>query len=448
LVVNGELQQRLPEGGVIAGAEPLGLFELATVGIPCALAGSIFLITIGPKLLPYRSGIVKQLDEHRREYLVEMQIQPDSLLSGQTVEQAGLRQLDGLFLIEIDRTNHIITPVTPNTILAADDILVFTGEVGTIVELEQFPGLLPAVESEFIHHPERHLVEVVLSRKFPLLNSTIREASFRHRYNAAVVAVHREGERLAGKVGDITLQAGDTLLLQTTSDFMGTYRNSKDFYLVSSVEGVETRHPAKASIALILLGLLLLWLVVGSLYQATDNPLGITSPAIASMGIAVLMILTRCLKPSDARNAINIQVLLTIAAALGLGKALSASGAAHSLASTMLSLAGNHPIWILLGLYFITVALTETISNNAVAAMLIPLAIEIAQAGDINARPLIIAITIAASLSFITPIGYQTNLMVMGPGGYRSRDYLQCGLPLALLMAVFALTIIPQVWPF
>ena len=448
LVVNGELQQRLSEDLIIAGTQPLNLFELAAVGIPCALVGSIFLITVGPKLLPFRSGIIKQLDEERRKYLVEMQIQPDSLLADKTVEQAGLRHLDGLFLIEIDRAGHIITPVTPNTILAADDILVFTGAVDTIVELEQLPGLLPAMESEFSYHPERHLVEVVLSRKFPLLNSTIREASFRQRYNAAVVAVHREGERLEGKVGDITLQAGDTLLLQTTSDFVSTYRNSKDFYMVSNVEGVETRHHAKASLALILLGLLILWLVAGSLFHSTDDPLGITSPAIASLGIAVLMVLTRCLKPSDARNAINIQVLLTIAAALGLGKALSASGAAQALATTMLSLAGENPIWILLGLYIITVVLTETISNNAVAAMLLPLAIEIAQAGEINARPLIIAITLAASLSFITPIGYQTNLMVMGPGGYRSRDYLRCGIPLAILMGICALAIIPHAWPF
>lgn len=447
LVVNGELQQRLQEGVSTPGATPLTLFELAAVGIPCALAGSAFLITIGPKLLPFRSGIIKQLDQQRRQYLVEMQIQPDSLLSGQTVEQAGLRHLDGLFLIEIDRAGHIITPVTPNTILAADDILVFTGAVDTIVELEQLPGLLPAVESEFSHHPERHLVEVVLSRKFPLLNFTIRDASFRQRYNAAIVAVHREGERLHGKVGDISLQAGDTLLLQTTGDFVSTYRHSKDFYLVSSVEGVESRHHAKASLALILLGTLLLWLVAGSLVHSIDNPLGITSPAIASLSIAVLMILTRCLKPSDARNAINIQVLLTIAAALGLGRALSISGAAQGLASSMISFAGDNPRLILIGLYLLTVIMTETISNNAVAAMLLPLAVELAQAGNINARPLIIAITLAASLSFMTPIGYQTNLMVMGPGGYRSKDYVRCGVPLAMLMAICALTIIPLIWP-
>ena len=448
LVVNGELQQRVQEGLVTAGTNPLSLFELAAIGVPCALIGSTFLLTLGPRLLPFRSGIIKQLDEQRREYLVEMSVELGSLLVGQTVEQAGLRHLDGLFLIEIDRAGHIITPVTPNTILAENDILVFTGAVDTIVELEQIPGLVPRVESEFRHHPERHLVEVVLSRKFPLLQTTIREASFRQRYNAAIVAVHREGERLQGKVGDITLQAGDTLLLQTGNDFVSTYRNSKDFYLVSSVEGLETRHHQKARTALLLLICLLAWLILGSLFQSTDSPLGLNSPAVASLAIAVLMVLTRCLKPSDARNSINLQVLLTIAAALGLGKALSASGAAEALAHSLISTGGTNPIWLLIAIYLITVGLTETISNNAVAAMLLPLAIEIAEVANINARPLIIAITLAASLSFITPIGYQTNLMVMGPGGYRSRDYLKCGIPLALLMGVSALIIIPLVWPF
>ena len=241
---------------------------------------------------------------------------------------------------------------------------------------------------------------------------------------------------------------GDTLLLQTGNDFVSTYRNSKDFYLVSSVEGLETRHHQKARTALLLLICLLAWLILGSLFQSTDSPLGLNSPAVASLAIAVLMVLTRCLKPSDARNAINLQVLLTIAAALGLGKALSASGAAEALAHSLISTGGTNPIWLLIAIYLITVGLTETISNNAVAAMLLPLAIEIAEVADINARPLIIAITLAASLSFITPIGYQTNLMVMGPGGYRSRDYLKCGIPLALLMGVSALIIIPLVWPF
>ncbi len=448
LVVNGELQQRIQQDLATAGTAPLSLFELSAVGIPCALLGAVFLITLGPKLLPFRSGFIKQLDEQRREYLIEMSVQSESLLIGQTVEQAGLRHLDGLFLIEIDRAGHVITPVTPNTILAADDILVFTGAVDTIVELEQTPGLVPAVESEFRHHPERHLVEVVLSRKFPLLNATIRDASFRQRYNAAVVAVHREGERLQGKVGDIELQAGDTLLLQTGNDFVSTYRNSKDFYLVSSVEGQETRYHHKARTASALLFVLIGWLVIGSIYHSNESPLGLTSPAVASLGVAVLMVLTRCLKPSDARNSINIQVLLTIAAALGLGRALSASGAAEALANSLISIAGNNPFWLLVGIYFITVVLTETISNNAVAAMLLPLAIEIAQLGNISARPLIIAVTLAASLSFITPIGYQTNLMVMGPGGYRSRDYLKCGVPLAAIMAICALAIIPVIWPF
>jgi di/tricarboxylate transporter len=256
---------------------------------------------------------------------------------------------------------------------------------------------------------------------------------------------------LTGKVGDTTLEAGDTLLLQTGTDFLQTHQHSPDFYMVSSVQGSEPRQNNKAKTASLLLIALLLWLVTASIFSpasANTSLLGLASPAVAALTIAVLMVLTRCLKMSDARASINLQMLITIGAALGLGKALKESGAATEIANSIFTIAGNHPWTILIALYILTVVLTETISNNAVAAMLLPLAIEIAATGDWNARPFIFAITIAASLSFVTPIGYQTNLMVMGPGGYRANDYFRCGLPLAILMGICALTLIPIVAQF
>jgi hypothetical protein len=327
----------------------------------------------------------------------------------------------------------------------------YRGAIETIVELDRFPGLSPAIELSPEQHPQRHLTEVVLSRKSPLLSTTVRAARFRQRYDAAVVAIHRAGERLTGKVGDTTLEAGDTLLLQTGTDFLQTHQYNPDFYMVSSVQGSEPRQNNKAKTASLLLIALLLWLVTASIFSPTSansSLLGLTSPAVAALTIAVLMVLTRCLKMSDARASINLQMLITIGAALGLGNALKESGAATEIANSIFTLAGNHPWTILVALYILTVVLTETISNNAVAAMLLPLAIEIAATGDWNARPFIFTITIAASLSFVTPIGYQTNLMVMGPGGYRANDYFRCGLPLAILMGICALTLIPIVAQF
>ena len=452
LVVNGELQHLASNGISLArGVEPLSMFELTAIGLPCAVIGVVYMLTIMPKLLPQRTGIIQQLGQQRREYLVEMHVDDDCPLINKSIKEAELRHLEGLFLIEIDRDDHIITPVAPDNILRSGDQLVFTGAIETIVELERFPGLSPATEISPQQHPQRHLTEVVLSRKSPLLSTTVRAARFRQRYDAAVVAIHRAGERLTGKVGDTTLEAGDTLLLQTGTDFSQTHQHSPDFYMVSSVQGSEPRQTNKAKTASLLLIILLLWLVIASIFSPTwsnTSLLGLASPAVAALTIAILMVLTRCLKMSDARSSINLQMLITIGAALGLGKALQESGAATEIATTIFTFAGNNPLVILIALYILTVVLTETISNNAVAAMLLPLAIEIAATGDWNARPFIFTITIAASLSFVTPIGYQTNLMVMGPGGYRANDYFRCGLPLAILMGICATTLIPIVAQF
>lgn len=452
LVVNGELQHLASNGiSLTRGVEPLSMFELTAIGLPCAVIGVVYMLTIMPKLLPQRTGIIQQLGQQRREYLVEMHVDDDCPLINKSIKEAELRHLEGLFLIEIDRDDHIITPVAPDNILRSGDQLVFTGAIETIVELERFPGLSPATEISPQQHPQRHLTEVVLSRKSPLLSTTVRAARFRQRYDAAVVAIHRAGERLTGKVGDTTLEAGDTLLLQTGTNFLQTYQHSPDFYMVSSVQGSEPRQTNKAKTASLLLIILLLWLVIASIFSpawSNTSLLGLASPAVAALTIAILMVLTRCLKMSDARSSINLQMLITIGAALGLGKALQESGAATEIATTIFTFAGNNPLVILIALYILTVVLTETISNNAVAAMLLPLAIEIAATGDWNARPFIFTITIAASLSFVTPIGYQTNLMVMGPGGYRANDYFRCGLPLAILMGICAITLIPIVAQF
>ena len=435
-----------------AASAPLTLFEIGRVGLPCALVGSAFLFLFAPHLLPNRTDMIEQLGDQRREYLVEMQVQPACPLIGKSVELAGLRHLPGLFLIEIDREGEVLTPVSPHERIHAGDRLVFTGIVSTIVDLEKIPGLVPAADSTFEFQPtERHqrrLSEAVLSRTSPLIGTTVREANFRHLYNAAVVAVHRNGVRLTNKIGNIRLEPGDTLLLQTRDEFVAAYRNSRDFYLVSSVEGWQPRLHHKAKIAAGLAIGLVVWLVVG-MWPGLENMVGnLGSPALAATTMAALMVASGCLRVADARGSIDMRVILTIAGALGLGHALQASGAANMIATALVSLVGDHPYLLLIVVYLLTVLLTEAISNNAVAAMVVPLAIAVAWESDYNPRPFIMAITLAATLSFITPIGYQTNLMVMGPGGYRPVDYVRCGTPLAIVIGITALTLIPLVWPF
>lgn len=453
-ISNGQPDEETTEWGesFYRGTAPMGLFEIGRVGLPCALAGAAFLFLVGPYLLPNRMDMLEQLGEQRREYLVEMVVRSGCPLAGKTVEQAGLRHLPGLFLIEIDRNGDLITPVSPQDVLHTGDRLVFTGVVSTIVDLEKIPGLVPAADISYEFHPltrqQRQLTEVVLSRTSPVVGSTVREAHFRRTYNAAVVAVHRNGVRLTNKVGDIRLEPGDTLLLQTRDDFVNTYRNSRDFYLVSSVAGFQPRRHHKAGLAATLGLILIGWLVVGNWPGMPESITAMSSPPLVAITMACLMVATGCLRVADARNALDLRVLLTIAGAVSLGYALQDSGAATMIAEWLVAEVGQHPYLLLIVVYLLTVFFTEMISNNAVAALLLPLAIAVAWEGGYHPRPFIMAITLAASLSFLTPIGYQTNLMVMGPGGYRPLDYVRCGLPLALVVGTTALLLIPKMWSF
>jgi di/tricarboxylate transporter len=425
---------------------PMHLFEIGYVGIPSAVAGSLVLVCFAYRLLPRRLELVEQLGEQRREYLVEMLVAPECRLIGQTVEGAGLRHLPGLFLIEIDRDGDIITPVAPEDVIHAGDRLVFTGVVSTIADLEKIPGLVPAADMTYEVHPRqrqgRRLTEVVLSDSSPLCGKTVREARFRQLYNAAVVAVHRNGKRLPSKIGDIRLQPGDTLLLQTRSGFADAFRNSPDFYLVADVAGYAAVRLDRAYLALALLALLVVLFTICTL---TDNA---AWAGISAIAVAGLLIATRCISMNEARDAVDLQVLLTIGASLGLGLAIDRSGAAGYLARSLVDAVGQGHPWLLLAVVFVvTSALTELITNNAVAALMFPIGLAVATEGGYSPRPFVMAIAMAASASFMTPIGYQTNLMVMGPGGYQPRDYLRAGAPMELTVMVTSLLLIPIFWP-
>ena len=433
-------------------SQPLGLFEIGKVGLPVALAGSLMLLYLGPKLLPNRIDVVEEFGEHRREFLVEMRIAPTCRLAGKSVEDAGLRQLEGLFLIEISRPAEVITPVKPTDVLRAGDRLVFSGVVSQIMDLEKIPGLEPIVGKERRLELEGgRMVEAVLSRTSPLIGRTIKESNFRETYDAAIVAVHRNGAVLPNKIGSIRLETGDTLLLQTRINFAEKYRNSVDFYLVSNVDGYEPPAHHRAIWASILGMMLILLLILCSLKPVQDRiPLFAYSEATAvfAMLVACLMILTRCVTVSVARASLNMQVLLAIVGALGLGESLRTSGAADGIANLMVFVVGPRPYLALIVIYLLAMLFTELITNNAVATILLPIAMGIAWNLGCSPKPFIMAIALAASLSFLTPVGYQTNLMVMGPGGYISRDYLRMGIPIAATATTTALILIPWIWPF
>jgi di/tricarboxylate transporter len=448
LVVNGlliraaEKQPDLPPG--------LSMFDITWVGLPAALAGMAFIAFIGVRLLPDRRPAISRQDDPR-EYTVEMMVPIDSPLDGKTIEQAGLRHLDGVYLAEIDRDGSVLPAVSPQERLRDGDRLIFVGIVDSVVELRKIRGLVPSTNQVFkLSAPatERTLVEAVVSDTCPVVGRTIREGRFRTMYNAAVIAVARNGQRLRQKIGDIVLRAGDTLLLESHPSFAMQQRNNRDFFLVSTVEDST---PPRHERALLSMGILLGMVALVTLGQSGWFPgtaLARISMLKASLAAAGLMLVTRCVSVSAARKSIDWSVLLAIAASFGIGAALEKTGAAQGMAEGMIRLAGGNAWGSLAVVYAVTLIVTELITNNAAAALMFPLALATSRDLSANPMPFIIAVMMAASAGFATPIGYQTNLMVYGPGGYRFSDYVKVGVPLDILIGVVTVGIAPLVWPF
>ncbi len=417
----------------------IGLFTVGAVGLPVAVVVLAYNLTIGRHLLPNRQPALSLADDPRR-YTVEMIVEPHSGLVGQSIEQAGLRALPGLFLAEIARGPDVLPAVGPETVLRGDDRLVFVGVVDSVVDLRKIRGLVPATDQVFkldTPHAGRRLIEAVVSASCPLVGKTIRAGRFRSVYDAAVIAVARDGERLTGKVGDVELAAGDVLLLEGDEAFARRQRLSRDFYLVSTVRGST---PPRHDRAWVAVGILLLFVVAIAFRWL--GPLNAALLAAAAMGA------TRCLTATMAKASIDWSVLLVIGAALGLGTAVQRSGLAHGIATTLLSAVGDNPWLALLAVYLLTNVFTEMITNNAAAVLVYPIAKALADDFAVSFTPFVVIIMIAASASFATPIGYQTNLMVYGPGGYRFTDYVKVGLPLNVLVMLVAVTLAPLVFPF
>ena len=432
LVVNGMLLDQ-------PGARGLGIFEPAWIGVPVAIIGFIYLLIFGRRLLPDRKAVFDSF-QNPREYTIEMIVKPGGGMEGMTIEEAGLRHLPGLFLVEIYRNDRVIAAVSPREKLQANDRLIFAGIVESIVDLQQFKGLDPATDQVFkLDSPRRNrrMIEAVISPTHPLNGKTIREGRFRNKYNAVVLAVTRNGERLKKKVGDIELKTGDTLLIEAHPSFVEQTKNSKDYLLVSSISNSRIPNYDKAGYAwAILLGMVTL--------AATH----VLSMFMASILAAGSMLALRVVSASEARQSIDLTVLLVIAASIGLGKSLQVTGAAEVIAMEVMKVASTQPYLALAATYLLTWLMTEMITNNAAAVLIFPIAYSVAGSMGVSYMPFIMVILIAASASFSTPIGYQTNLMVYGPGGYKFTDYTRIGLPLNLMVGTVAVLLIPIIWPF
>ncbi|OWV30135.1 SLC13 family permease [Halomonas campaniensis] len=432
LVVHGLLLERYPELG-------MGLLDLAWVGVPVAVVGLSYLILFGPRLLPAREGLANAF-ANPREFTIEMEVDPAGVLVDRTVEEAGLRHLQELFLVEIERAGNVVSVVGPGEQLKGGDRLVFAGTSDAAVELQQIRGLIPSrdgtssLEKEF---KERRLVEAVVSNQCQFIGQRIRDGHFRTLYGAAVLAICRGGERVKGNLGQVRLQPADVLLLEARPPFIERHRQSRDFLLISELNGAARPIHEKAPLA---------WgLLLGAVLLAA---FGVLSMLNAAMLGAALALLTGCCSVGAAKRGLDTQVLLTIAASFGVGAALQSSGAAGVIGGGVLTLVAGNPLLLLIGTYCVVALLTELVTNNAAAVIIFPVVMSAAESLGVSPMPYVVAVMFAASASFLTPIGYQTNLMVYGPGGYRVSDFLRLGSGLNILTGAIALVLIPLVWPF
>ena len=430
LVVNGQYQ-------ALTGNPGFSLFSIAPVGLPVAVVGVIFMLWWFPRALPnYRS---EPLLGKMREFTLEVAVAHNGPLAGKNIHQAGLRNLKRVFLVEIERNGHILTAVSPDEVLEGGDRLVFAGDTEAISDLLRIHGLVPSThEGEPLlsgHLSERRLVEAVISPHSDCIGETIRESNFRARYGAVVLAVARNGERVAGNLGSIQLQAGDTLLLEAHPAFVTRQRYNKDFLLISDLDSEPPRHHRAYVAWGILLGII------------TLASFEITTMFNAALMGAAAMILSGSCSASQAQKSVDLSVIITIAASFALGAALKSTGVTTVIAENIVNFSGSEA-WLILVLTYITICLlSEVISNSAAAVLMLPIVLDMTAKASLNPEPFIFAIMMAASASFATPIGYQTHLMVQGPGNYRFSDFVKVGIPMDIVIGITSVIVICLIYP-
>lgn len=426
LIVNGQYM-------AITGEAGFSLFEITALSLPVIICGIAFMWVIFPFVLPNRQNAAPFSD--LREFTLEVQIKSDGPLVGKTITQAGLRNLKSIFLIEIERGGKLLTAVSPEEKLQANDVLIFAGNTDAISDLLKINGLTPVTsEQHEVAVQDRRLVEVVVAPSCGAIGNTLRDAEFRNRYAAAVLAVARNGERVTGNLGSIQLRAGDTLLLETQPSFLTRQRYSKDFLVVNELDHEAPNHE-KAGLA---------WGIL--LAAVVSAGVGLLSMFNAALLAAGIMLITRCLTVKQAERSLDLTVLITIAASFALGAALQKTGVAQLIADQILQLSLGYVFLLLLLTYFSVSLLTEMITNNAAAVLMLPIVLSVTENAALNPTPFIFALMIAASASFATPLGYQTNLMVYGPGNYHFRDFLKVGVPMNLFTGLITVTLLYFFW--
>ncbi|MCB5226088.1 SLC13 family permease [Alishewanella sp. 16-MA] len=413
------------------GHPGFGFFDFTLIGLGVTLACGGVVIFMS-RFLPNDTIAA----ENRSAYLLEAELMADSPLVGLTVEEAGLRHLDALFLTEIVRGKQLIRPVARYDVLCAGDKLLFSGNVHKVNVLKQFVGLRLFADDNGL--TTQVLTEVMIKEESVLIGKTLKSTGFRARFDAAVVAVRREGEQVSGKLGDIALKAGDVMLLATGPDFSSRHNLSKNFYILSDIdtEDMLSGHREK----------LTWWGFALMIGVSVFTPISLLQ---AAMFFLALLLFAKCLTVNEIKRRFPVEIWLVVTSALCIATAMNTTGLSNVIsqfASTGLS--GQAPFFTLMGIFLLTYLLTEMITNNAAAALMFPIAYSLAQGMGVDPIPMVMGVAFAASASFITPYGYQTNLMVFNASNYRLKHFFLMGAPVAITYIVVSLLLIPRVFPF
>jgi di/tricarboxylate transporter len=423
LIVNGF--------AVDAGMQPLGFFDFTLVGLG-ALSVGLITILVMLKYLPDNG----KSDQEVVPFYLEGKIQTGSKLIGRTVEENGLRDLKDLFLAEIIRGDERIYAVTPQQIIQQNDVLLFVGDIKSVPLLTRFDGLKVVHDN---HEKDiEHLVEVVVSQSSKFIGKTVKEIRFREQFHAAVIAIRRGHDRLQGGLGQVQLQAGDSLILAPGKNFYSLPNLKREFVYISGLDLQTHLAPKQSNIVLL----------------SFAGVLGLSIFGVVPLvkGLLVLLIglmLSGTIKLNEIKRRFPLELLVVVGSAIGLAKLMIGTGLAGQISSALFMVLGDFgPYGAFIAIFLMTVLFTELITNNAAAALSFPVAYSLAVGFNVDPLPFIMAVAFGASASFISPFGYQTNLMVYSAGNYRLKDYIVMGLPLSIIYSITVLTLIPLVFPF
>ena len=424
-----------------SGLDEFGMFEVSKLGIVFVIVTFIYMLLIGRKLLPDRVTLSTLFDSSAgKEFLTSVIISEESELIGKKISETSLSKIRDFRILEVSRSGKKINSPLKDIIFNSGDQLLVKSRVSGVVDVGGNRGIELGFEGglglQELQTESAVLIEGVIGPGSSLVGRSIKELNFREKYDVIILALHRRGVNLRDKFEDVRLAFGDTILVEGAPDKINALSQERDFINLSQ----SNCRPLRRSKVPFAVGALLLFMVLAAFKVA---PL-----IVLALGAALLTLFSRCLEPSEAYEAIDWKVIFMIFGMLGLGTALQKVQVIQILADSLTGWAlVLKNIYVLIALiYLVTAILTELISNNAVAALLTPVAISVAQAMDLDARPLVVAVMFAASASFSTPIGYQTNTYIYGAGGYKFTDFTRVGIPLTIILWVISVILIPLMW--